>query len=77
MCIHVVYAYMCVYVCVYIYIYIYIYVHTHTHIDTSMYSCPASGQALLFEGRAYSKNQHYSKGLAVETGCSDLYAVIY
>ena len=61
-----------VYVCIYIYIYIYIrihtictYIHTRTHLSLSL--------SLI----GVFANQDSSKGGAVETGCSELYDVIY
>ena len=83
--------YVCthIYICIYIYIYfyrylslslyIYIYIHTYiyiyiyTYIHTSTHTIPQHLPKRLKQAQSL----HSAKGGAVETGCSDLYAVIY
>ena len=62
--------YIYIYMIVYIYIYIYIYIYTYA-LDT------VGVQQFMFSILFQTPGSRFIKGGAVETGCSDLYAVIY
>ena len=65
-----IYIYIYIYICeCYIYTYMYIYIYIYIYIN--MYSPGFCGLP------SASPVQDSSKGGAVETGCSDLYAVTY
>ena len=65
------YIYIYIYTCVYIYIYIYTYMYIYIGARGRR---PGQGERLDAAGGGA---QDSSKGGAVETGCSDLYDVIY